>query len=81
MTEHLAQGQGAPPKDQKRLCVFIAPAISLLSLCGIAYLVIQNLSGLVGGSTSLTAALLVMFAAAFGAGVVLAFRRPDLTLD
>ncbi|TJY67197.1 APC family permease [Arthrobacter sp. CAU 1506] len=61
--------------------VFIAPALALLGLCGIAYLVVQNLPDLVGGSTTLAGVLLVMFAAAFGAGVVLAFRRRDLTLD
>lgn len=61
--------------------VFVAPAIALVGLLFVTYLVIQNLPDLVGGSTFVAVAILVFLVTTFAAGFILAWRRKDLTLE
>ncbi|MFT4468650.1 APC family permease [Arthrobacter sulfonylureivorans] len=68
--------QGAPAGSWKRS---VAPALGLLGLLGILGLILQNLPTLVGNSVPLAIAVVVLILASFGAGAVVAARRPQAT--
>ncbi|NMR29027.1 amino acid permease [Crystallibacter degradans] len=53
----------------------VAPALGFVGLLGILVLILQNLPSLVGNSTALAVAVVVLILACFAAGAVIASRR------
>lgn len=60
---------------------FIAPGIGLVGLAGVFYLVLQNLPDLVGGSTLIAIAAVVLLVAVFAVGAGIAVKRSQVTLE
>ncbi|MGO4385107.1 APC family permease [Specibacter sp. RAF43] len=61
--------------------VFVAPAFALAGLLAVFGLVLQNLPGLVGDSVPIAIGILSLLAATFAGGVILARRRPEMSLE